>query len=498
MQLLYPIGLLALLALIVPVIIHLWNVKQGKTLKIGSIALLGAATSLSSRSIRVTDWFLLMLRCMLLILLAFMLAGPYLKADEKSDKKGWVLIERPQLPQVYKHSKTTIDSLLKAGYELHEFESGFGKMNLNDTLTVLNADTIKTRLGYSSLLKQLNTELPAGMRVYLYADRRLANLNTDLPAITYHLIWKNIPASTDTVSKWTTKHAGKIFNAQSTPSFTSYQPAASNTDTSGSIKVMIFDGGNSADAKYVKAALAAMASFTRRNITVKDWRAGSAVPINTDLVFWLSDQPVNPGLQSALKKTGKLFTYEKGKIIGLNSTIKLNIQQAGNRDDVSLTKRIFKDRYSGTDIWLDGYGDPLLSLERKDNVLHYHFYSRFNPQWTELVWNSQFVDALMPLVIGNERVENVDHIQDIKNVVSVEDVENGESNSAGFAFETHPSDQRVLSNEQPEMTKLKEVPHTVKHNRKEPVSCLFWVAAFVIFAIERIVSLKKKTKISYD
>ena len=76
MQLLYPIGLLALAGLIIPVIIHLWSVKTGKTLKIGSINLLGESANATSKSLKITDWLLFVLRCLLLIIIGLMLAQP--------------------------------------------------------------------------------------------------------------------------------------------------------------------------------------------------------------------------------------------------------------------------------------------------------------------------------------------------------------------------------------------------------------------------------------
>lgn len=121
MQFLYPIGLVALAGLIIPLLIHLWNVKQGKTVKIGSIALLGESSRASSKSFRINDWLLLVLRCLLLALLAFLLAQPYLKKNiSGNSKNGWILADKATFPQVFKTHKKTIDSLLKKGYEIHD------------------------------------------------------------------------------------------------------------------------------------------------------------------------------------------------------------------------------------------------------------------------------------------------------------------------------------------------------------------------------------------
>ena len=92
MQLLDPIGLLALAGLIIPVIIHLWSVKKGKTLKIGSINLLGESASSTSRSLKITDWLLFVMRCLLLVIIAFLLAQPLIQQKIRSKNNSGMFI----------------------------------------------------------------------------------------------------------------------------------------------------------------------------------------------------------------------------------------------------------------------------------------------------------------------------------------------------------------------------------------------------------------------
>ncbi|NND11568.1 MAG: hypothetical protein HKN96_10170, partial [Flavobacteriaceae bacterium] len=76
MTFLYPSYLWALLGLIVPLAIHLWSKKEGKTIKIGSIKLLSEADSKQSRSIKLNEYWLLLLRMLSVALLVFILAEP--------------------------------------------------------------------------------------------------------------------------------------------------------------------------------------------------------------------------------------------------------------------------------------------------------------------------------------------------------------------------------------------------------------------------------------
>lgn len=70
-----PLGLLALLALAVPLVVHLWR-PPPQTVRIGSLRLLREASRLPVRDLRWRDRILLLLRCLLLLAAALLLAQP--------------------------------------------------------------------------------------------------------------------------------------------------------------------------------------------------------------------------------------------------------------------------------------------------------------------------------------------------------------------------------------------------------------------------------------
>ncbi|WP_342333255.1 BatA domain-containing protein [Pedobacter sp. FW305-3-2-15-E-R2A2] len=469
MSLLYPIGLFALAGLVIPLIIHLWNVKQGKTLKIGSISLLGEAAPLSSRSYRIADWLLLLLRLLLIILLAFLLAEPYRwKNAEKGDQKGWLLMEKNTFPLVYRTQKKSIDSLLKAGYELRRFEIGFSKINLNDTLIKDSLNNTET-VGYFSLLRQLNERLPAGFPVTLYADQQLNKLTGAFPEVGFNLQWKGIEKA-DTVRNWIAVSALKTYEASSSPSLTSYR----SLDTSKApplISVLLFKGTDTEDGNYVMAALTAIADFTKRRIEVRTWNEQYNSDLKYDLGFWLSDQPVSVRFLKNINQAGRLFSYESGKTVTIRSLIDLQPGKTGNDAIVELNKRIVARTDLGESIWNDGFGRPVLSLEKEKSLQHYHFYSRLKPQWTTLIWSEQFVKALMPIVLGKEEA------------------------SQRFGFETHPEDQRKSTGLLAQ--KQTSIPAATlgKEGETAPLNRFFWILALAIFLLERILSFNHKNKL---
>lgn len=450
MQLLFPIGLLALTGLIIPVLLHLWSVKQGKTLKIGSVVLLGENATTSAKSFKLTDLLLFFLRCVIIVFIAFIIAQPYVKKTNISSKnKGWILMDRAQLKDVYDVHHNIIDSLLTLGFELHDFNLGFNKFSLSDTL---KTKRISSGLTYNSLLNQLNREIPSGYSAYLFADRRLVNFDGDLPALNFNLIWKNIERN-DTLKTWSSTFLGKVYHAKSTPNLTSYR--AEESPNLPVTKVMIYEPSG-IDSKYIKACLRAIADFTKRKVEIQK-SANEA-----DIIFWLSDQAIHINWN---KSKTRLLSYQKGKTETINSTLQLI---ARSTHAITLKKRVAFNQIQGTTVWIDGFGKPILIKENETN--HFHFYSRFNPQWTDLVWDEQFVEAMIPIVLASQY-------------------------DADFGFETNGADQRLLAKTQFVKSKNSQSNFSTKPIHKN-IDYIIWMLAFVVLVIERILSFRQKN-ISY-
>ncbi|WP_316829971.1 BatA domain-containing protein [Pedobacter aquatilis] len=451
MHFLYPIGFLAFAGLIIPLIIHLWNVKQGKTLKIGSIVLLGESSRASSKSFRINDWLLLLLRALLLILIAFLITQPFLRKTISNKGSGWILVEKSMFPQVFKDNRKTIDSLLKLNYKIHDFNTGFANIELKDTI---NTDTSKAgSISYTSLLNQLNGTLSSGNTVYLFADRRLAKFGNQLPQTGYKLQWKALN-QTDTLSSWITDYAGKKYEAKSTPSNTTYTAIKDNNIIP--VKIAIYETAGNNDKKYLIAALKAIESFTGRRIEINP--TGKA-----DIAFWLSAKPVASDFKSAINTNGTLFQYESGKIIDEHSFIIIE----GNK--VTLNKRIEAPK-SLSNSWEDGFGNTVLAKEKANNINIFHFYNRLNPQWNQLVWDETFIKALLPIIFPDQGTED-------------------------FGFEQNPADQRQLSEKQEKNIQV-STPSLAANTIQSPaLSNFFWIAALLLFIIERILSFGKKTTV---
>lgn len=124
MVFLNPLFLWTLLGLSIPIAIHFWSKKKVKTIKIGSTKLLRELDPKQTRSISLNQWFLLLLRMMIITLLALILSGPRL-GFLKTEKIITYLVEPSllKLDKVNTMLDTISDSqirLLEPGFPLVE------------------------------------------------------------------------------------------------------------------------------------------------------------------------------------------------------------------------------------------------------------------------------------------------------------------------------------------------------------------------------------------
>ncbi|WP_184547416.1 BatA domain-containing protein [Mucilaginibacter sp. FT3.2] len=437
MQFLNPIWLFAIAAISIPVVIHLWNIKPGKTLKVGSIALITAAAQKSSRSFKLNDILLFVVRCLFLLTLALLLAVPFWQRYQAPVRaEGWVLIPKENLKESYKKLKFVIDSLAKSGYEFHFFDEKFQKFELNKALDdSLLKDKPKVK-NYWTLVEKLDEKLPAGIPVYLITPNQKKYFSGTRPSVSLNLHWQTYTPA-DSMSTWiesawfTNNNSIKVTEGNSKSSgtyFTNYiiqsegdpkspfivdvnggKPLISLKNTPGKVisidtntfKIAIYTDKYATDAAYLKAALTAAGNFTGHKIVIKQYGNESQILTGQDWLFWLSDKPIDA---NNLKKTSHLLNYAPGEEINTSSSIKTNgvFSLSDLEVEASLYKLIKKEPLTNSQpVWIDGYGNPVLSKELNQQTTQYYFYSRFNPAWNDLVWSNSFPKLLLKLILYN-------------------------------------------------------------------------------------------------
>jgi hypothetical protein len=482
MQFLNPIWFFALAALSIPVIIHLWNVRPGKTLKVGSISLITEASKSTRRSFKLLDILLLILRCLLLALLALLLASPvWQKAASLQKAKGWLLIPKENLKETYTRFRPQIDSLNKAGYEFHYFNSGFAKNDLQKLLADSSLKDTAANANYWTLMKALDRQTEVATPVYVFTPNTINHFKGSKPAVDLNLYWQTYTVA-DSVSKWiasaslTNSGTIKVTQGNSSPAGIYYTdhvlqnggtqdisvstqsglPSVSLKDAdqtvvpvdTSAMHIAIYTDKHAVDAGYLKAALSAAVNFSGRKAIIQQYNNPEQISGGQTWLFWLSEQAVSGGAKSSKN----IFKYEGGKAIDVNTWI-----QPGH---IALAKLI-SQKTRGETIWKDGFGKPILGVDGNT----YHFYSRFNPLWNDLVWNDDFPKLILKL-INNKPV-------------------------------TVPQqyDKRILSNAQIQPGNVKEnkAIASVKATGQTDLSRYFWLLLVVVFIAERILSHKTKT-----
>jgi hypothetical protein len=443
LQFLNPIWLLAIGAIIIPLAIHLWNVKKGKTLKIGSIQLFGQSSKQNSRSLRFQDLWLLLLRCLMLIILALLLAAPLIIGKAPAEKiKGWILLDKNHLQESYHAFKPRIDSLVKLGFQTHYFNPGFREFTLADTAKIEAGDRRDSisSLSYWSLAKALDDRLPANASAYIVTSNRLNRFTGSRPLLRSNITWHTYTPADSVFNKIagayvTQRDSLRLIVAQSHPNGITYSlentsreninPAYEMTgadqlgvryNSSGSFKqymdtsvvridttklrIALYTDKHPADMAYLKAALEAIQSFSQRRISIKIYRDPGELPDGLNWLFWLSAEPVGKNMKA---RAENIFSYQAGKIVTpAKSMILANDQALYSLMNTALYKRNMSSKLksSGSVLWEDESGSPVLTPTMNGPSSELKFFSRFDPEWNDLVWSIRFPEVLLALVFN--------------------------------------------------------------------------------------------------
>ena len=500
---LHPIWLLAGSGIVIPVIIHLLNIKKGKVLRIGSTSLMKEATQKSASRLRISQWLLLVLRCLLIIAFSMLLAIPQWRKSLSGSGKGWVVIEKGRLGQIYQEYKTPIDSLIKAGYEPHEFGNGFNKLDLSDT-SASSRDTTTENGSYWTLISELDRQLPAGFPVHVFSSDMSYKPGGDgtnsglsvRPAVSLDLRWSMLES--DSVStipfpvnlRQLSNGNYQMISLLSNPEGNYFVKTMVNAGTSSGLQadttvknITIYNSNNAEDARYLGAAIKAISSFGKYKINLTSTQRIQEIPARQDWLFWLSDETPASNFQAS-----NLFMYQPGKPVNTRSwittedgptandaikTYKLIDFLTNNRIDSTTNNRIGSatDNLSNSDsnhvpakmLWRDGFGNSLLTVENGSTNV-YRFYSRFDPAWSDLSWQAAFPKILYPILIADP-----------------------------FKDKAGEYDRRRMAPEQA-MPTVKNT--TFKEDRTAfeiiPLDKILWIIAFLLFVAERFISLNAK------
>ncbi len=176
-----PAYLWAFTGLIIPFAIHLWSRREGKIIKVGSIKYFPRSESQKSRSIRLNEVILLLLRSVWVCLLVFALAG--LKIPTNEVKKPAILVDSEVLQSG--DYLELIDSLRLIGTEIRRFSSHFPVVD--DTYD----SSMTAKADYWDLIAAIDQLGRDSITVY--SKSRIVDFRGDRSGLTTVVNWITLP-----------------------------------------------------------------------------------------------------------------------------------------------------------------------------------------------------------------------------------------------------------------------------------------------------------------
>lgn len=270
MQFLNPIWLWGLTGLLIPISIHLLSRKEGKVIKIGSIRHLDETATTRFRSLRLQEYTLLALRCLLITLLVIFFSDPIIVNLDKKEK--WLLVENGL--EKYPDFKLLIDSLKENGFQLRTLTKGFPILT---AVSVQHSD-----MNYYNLLASLK-KTPIQQAIVI-AHNRFDNFRGRRIALPTNVQWITKNPVDHTFNLYSYPMVGDsvlIRGGNSTANKTTFQfrhSALGKPDTSDTIKIetpstlsisIFHDATFAYDAKIIEAALHAIDKFTPGNFSIQ-------------------------------------------------------------------------------------------------------------------------------------------------------------------------------------------------------------------------------------
>ena len=325
-----PFWLWGLTALSIPLAIHLLSRKEGKVISVGSLRHLKDANTQKFKSLRLNEVFLLILRCLLIILLVLFLSGLQLKS---TTNQTWVIVEESLKGN--RMAKSIIDSLTAQGYELHYYSEGQGESEFHAQ-------------SYWSLVEQLESKA-ISEAVVLSTSRAefFKGIRNELPS---SVTWITVPGSFEDFPVAATRKSkdsvtityGSMHNSNThyqtiisgiTPNQSWFQTKTDSIhiDDPDTITISLF---SAPDFLYDKQIVLAVLKAIQSNVPEKFIIGESSVD-SVDMMIWLSNSPPQA-------KSEKLIYFKNSPIDRLFEQQSFSQWQLSKRlnEDIALNENL--------------------------------------------------------------------------------------------------------------------------------------------------------------
>lgn len=290
-----PLWLLGLLALGIPLLLHLWSRRPRRVIRVGTLRHVDLTDDARSWSARLTDPLLLAVRLTLLLTIVFALAGLRLPLRRDSGSRATLVLVEPALLEgaAGPEGVPFLDSLVREHEPVRLLSRGLPKVQLGDSREsrVMSRESLAThdpRLTtdlWSALTEADALVGPAGT-IHVVARPRLMALRGARPRIRARIEW-HAPAGSAT-AKWTAAEwrlgdTVAVIAGVGDRRGASYRSSRSDAggcdacQTAPSRSIAVLTGGDSLGKARITAALLAIADELSQSITI------ATTPDSTDL-----------------------------------------------------------------------------------------------------------------------------------------------------------------------------------------------------------------------
>jgi hypothetical protein len=293
MQFIEPLLLWGALAVVIPIVIHLWHQKQGKPLPWAATQWLIERDQQQSRGLRLDNVLLLIIRCLLLILLAILLSQPIVDWLAKPKTIEKVHLVQPNA-FIANNFRFELDEAQKKGEKVVWANEQLKPFGDNPTEAARTADY--NPLTLQTAINRLSTNTTE-LHLYLVNDYAL----TDVPVITVptrfrlHIIVDstNQPRAYLAVKSNKKLYINRSGKLTSSPSLDPGLKFRSAPTRLGSIPVLL-SYQKPQERQTVKAALAALTDVYGLDLSIDE------TPVPNRVYDWvLTDQtPPKPARQT--------------------------------------------------------------------------------------------------------------------------------------------------------------------------------------------------------
>lgn len=331
MQFLNPSYLWALLGLLVPIAIHMWSKKQGRTIKVGSVKFLKASENPRSRSFQINELLLLFLRLLIVGLLVLIISGLSWKKSSQHSPLTYIieasLLDTPEIKSLADEWSEHFEvRLLQKEFPTYEGEP-------------VDSNSFQAPF-YWQLAKEMQY-LPTDSIVVLTRSL-LKGIKGKRPNISKKIKW--IVKDTDgqeevKIGGITSNEGVELISVNSDATHLKFkkefQPLSSIENTNikliekDTIAVYLFsDPDFKAEARYIKASVQALGNYLDYPIQVKSINNTEALKLaDKDMLVWLSETPISGN-------NGKVLQFKADKFA------KTLIIRGDSPDTYYLTQRL--------------------------------------------------------------------------------------------------------------------------------------------------------------